>query len=74
MTGWQPIETAKKEGYILAAFPRRLPYVAFWVEAENAWCVPSTTGLPGSYMGGRAIPHPQPTHWQSLPASPGEQT
>jgi hypothetical protein len=70
---WKPIETAPKDGMlILACRPSCQPGIVFWVEREKAWCFAAqdSTHMVSGYMGGRAIPFPQPTHWQPLPEPP----
>jgi hypothetical protein len=72
MTGWQPIETAPKDGTVVfvwyvthftsrAAFHNSIK-MAFWVAGCSEW---SVDGLGGN------VP-PALTHWMPLPAAPAE--
>lgn len=68
--GWQPIETAPKDGtavLLYAAVPPRMavPIVmpGFFDEMDDVWC--STLDTVDS-------PFVDPTHWQPLPPPPGE--
>lgn len=73
MTGWRDISSAPKDGrIIMTTMAGGDPAVSFWVECERAWCFASYDydHKARGYMGGRAIPVPQPTHWLPLPDPP----
>lgn len=59
--GWQPIETAPKDGsHILCCAPK-LQFVGFYGDPINKWCY-MAPGVP--------IAPTQPTHWMLLPTDP----
>lgn len=66
-SGWQPIETAPKDGTEFDAWDRdgRITNV-YWSNLQEAWCIDVPYG--------RAEPQPLglpvPTHWRSLPLPP----
>lgn len=67
--GWQPIETAPKDGtdvLLWAAVPGTKDYIAvsgYFDEMDDAW-----TGAVNSIYG----PFVNPTHWMHIPTPPGE--
>ena len=79
MNGWQPIETAPKDGRTilvfgkpdnlvisgdeLLTFKQAAIYTAAWDEIDSAFCLSG-----GSWLG----PFVDPTHWMPLPAPPTE--
>lgn len=73
---WKSIESAPRDQIVFLGVPGALPIVGFWVEREKAWCGASMRHdwTVGGYMGGRAIPSPQPTLWMPLPDPPAEGT
>jgi hypothetical protein len=79
MTGWQPIETAPKDGTRLLFWDGRLK-----MAISGCWHDEPTRDDPGGYDPGWAWwsadedlimwdsgPDDAPTHWMSLPAPPG---
>jgi hypothetical protein len=61
--GWQPIETAPKDGTRLLLFSRRpwdRPHVGYYCGPPHGWV--TDHGWCG----------PKPTHWQPLPEPPKE--
>lgn len=70
MDGWQPIETAPKDGsYILLGWFLEHggggpPVVCFWHSTEGKWCGGSRLYRSQGYF--------SPTHWFSLPPDPRE--
>lgn len=72
MSGWQPIETAPKDGskILLGWFDEPLYEgssvmesceVAFWHGGKNTWCGRTLLRSEGAFS---------PTHWTHLPPSP----
>lgn len=77
MAGWQPIETAPRDGTTILIFGKpgdlemdgavlvgyRQPavYTAAWDEIDQAFCLSG-----GSWLG----PFVEPSHWQPVPAPP----
>ncbi len=65
MTGWQPVETAPKDGTVVLVWTRTGPHLAAylgrrpegWMEKDGSYLLTEdTTGLP--------------THWMPLPVPP----
>lgn len=54
--GWQPIETAPKDGFHYLLYMPEVQFVGFWSGSE--WCVVAPTC---------PIAWTQPTHWMPLP-------
>lgn len=72
-TDWRPIETASKDENgppVLLGAPGGYVFVGWWIGKEKAWCVASYMDGYQGYMGGRAVPTHQPTHWMPLPNLP----
>lgn len=71
VVGWQPIETAPKDGAYVLIYPglHRVPVVATWVR-ERGWF--GFWRLPMTGQNDRS-PY-TPTHWMPLPALPGGST
>lgn len=66
MSDWKPIESAPKDvdSPSLVHHPEwDAPAVCNFIEQFNEWCI----------WGDGGVPHPQPTHWQPLPAAPTAQ-
>jgi hypothetical protein len=65
--GWQPIETAPKDGTnLLMCSGDHWMTTGSWNKWRGEWCI-NAPGYP------RYGYDEQPTHWQSLPASPSAQ-
>lgn len=58
-SGWQPIETAPKDGRRLLFFRDGYFIVGFWDETNNSWAIPDYPPEPIN-----------PTHWMELPEPP----
>jgi hypothetical protein len=69
MTGWQPIETAPRDGVCILVFQAGWwrAAIAFWQE-ENPLTWPEGWVIPGGHCG--EIEYCSPTHWQPLPEPP----
>ena len=57
LDGWQPIDTAPKDGFHILLFKPEITYVGFWADA--GWCA-NASGCPTI---------DSPTHWMPLPDS-----
>lgn len=63
--GWQPIETAPKDGSHVQLYRPEIQFVGYYGGADSGWRI-NAPGLPAMW--------PQPTHWRPLPAAPDEMT
>jgi hypothetical protein len=63
--GWQPIETAPKDGTVVLLAGCRKPVAAAWLEDEIDWW-----HVDDNKRGPFALRGPGPTHWMPLPAPP----
>lgn len=69
-TGWQPIETAPKDGtWILLWQPDNGPNIACWMDRDFPWWF-IDDGKHGPY----AVRGADPTHWQPVPDPPSPHT
>lgn len=62
--GWQPIDTAPKDGSHVLCYAPELQFVGFYGDPINKWCY-MAPGVP--------VAPTQPTHWMPLPAAPVQQ-
>lgn len=65
--GWQPIETAPKDGTpVLCGFvgQRLNAKVIFWDDEAEWWCVDDNK------LGPHVLRGPAPTHWMPIPPPP----
>jgi hypothetical protein len=81
--GWQPIETAPKDGTVilLAAFdadgtPFGEEWPCYWGHIQQNGLFPGVTGMwtvtGGGVTWSEAPEEGGPTHWRPLPPAPGE--
>jgi len=63
--GWQPIETAPKDGTVVLLAGCRKPVAAAWLEDEIDWW-----HVDDNKRGPFALRGPGPTHWMPMPAPP----
>jgi hypothetical protein len=66
--GWQPIETAPKDGAVKLGFQDGVQFTFCWMVKEERWCVRSN-GLWARNPNGE-FSLVDPTHWQPLPDLP----
>jgi hypothetical protein len=64
LPGWQPIETAPKDGTIILAGHETSVFDAYWDEREGGWADGATCGYDDDLI------TYSPTHWIPLPAPP----
>jgi hypothetical protein len=72
VVGWQPIETAPKDGtrVLLFSVPNEVPSLRPHI-ADGFWKATSSLMAPGFWMLGQSVgPSFCPTHWQPLPPAP----
>lgn len=80
MTGWQPIESAPKDGTVVDLWAKRwraqtddFEFARFtgllWDERHRTWAKPTNGGLTLDLAGGPG-PDWRVTHWQPLPEPP----
>lgn len=65
VTGWQPMETAPRDGTSVLVCTPRTMHVVYWIEKDiEYWHVTDNKHGPFPLRG------PSPTHWMPLPEPP----
>lgn len=73
--GWQPIETAPKDGTPILVWDESMGYYNAHSHGQDdrRYAIGYWRTKSGKGWGNRNTSRPEPTHWQPLPDPPGEE-